>query len=140
MWRLAEMAEKEIPSFAGVFYADGNLDKAAEMMKSGRSLIMGMGSIMVGAMAMGIDAISMTAMNLMPEMMVELMDHVLNNRLREAMLLQEKMRQSIRGVWQYGDDMIMKMKMEFNKMNSSIKLGPCRKPPMTMMMKPMRRM
>lgn len=106
-------------------YADGNLDFAMEMKKEGRNVIMGMGTIMLGTLTMGIDAISMTAMNVMPELIFELYDLMKKDKLHDAMVLQEKIFYKIREFWREDEDMIKKMKMEFNKI---MKMGPIRKP------------
>lgn len=139
MFRFVEMAEKEVPTFAGVMFADSNLDKAMSVMKPGtRTIIMGMGTCMLGAMSQGLEAVSMTAMNLFPEMMKEMYDLMQNNRMREAMMVQQKMTQRIYSIWTPGSDMIMTMKSEYNKLNADMKMGPMRKPKMMTM--PMNRM
>lgn len=137
MWRLQELAEREINNFGGVFYADPNLDGAMELYKTDRTVIVGMKNIMLGALAMGIRAISMTMMNLVPEWSVELYEHMMNNQLKEALVVQEKIVRRTQELLAHDEhDMINKMKMEFNKLNTSFKMGPTRAP-MGMMMRPM---
>lgn len=134
MWRFAELAEKEITNFGGIFYADGNLDHAVETLKTGRTVIMGVGSIMVGSLAMGFESLSMTVMNIWPELIVELHEHVLNYRLKEAIVIQDKIIKKIREIYVHDEDLIVKMKTEFNKINTTFKMGPTRKPKWTELM------
>lgn len=128
MWRLCDMAEKEITNFAGVYYADPSLDRAVDTMKPNRKIIMTTRHTLLGALTMGMDAISMIAMNVMPEMVAECYEHMMNNRLKEAMIMQEKLMKRTREILGHDQDMVVKMKMEFNKLNASLKMGPTRKP------------
>lgn len=128
MWRLYELAEKEIDNFGGIFYADGNLDWAAETWKQDRNIIMAMGSVMFGTLSAGFNSISMTVMNIIPELIAELYDHVLNYRWKEAKTAQENIYRRVRDIWTHDEDLIVKMKMEFNKVNTGFKMGPTRKP------------
>lgn len=128
MWRFYEMSEKEITNFGGIFFADGNLEIAAETMKTGRTVIMAMGTTMLGAMMTGLEAFSMTVMNICPEWISEMWEHAMNNRFKEAMVCQEKIVKRVRDIWTHDTDLIVRMKMEFNKVNSGIKMGPTRKP------------
>lgn len=134
MWRLYDLAEKEITNFGGIYYADGNLDLAVETLRTDRKIILAMGTTMIGTMMSGFDAISMTVMNIIPETIVELYEHVLNNRLKEAYLVQDKITKRVRDIWTREEDLIVKMKTEFNKINSGFKLGVTRKPTWTKMM------
>lgn len=140
MSRFYDLAEKEISNFGGIYYADGNLDTAAETWKAGREVIMAMGTVMLGTLATGFDAVSMTVMNIVPEWIVELHDHVLNYRWKEAAVVQGKIIKRVRDIWTNDEDLIVKMKMEFNKLNTGFKLGPTRKPKWTESMMNMRNM
>lgn len=136
MWRFYELAEKEIPNFGGIYYADANLDCAVETWMANRNVIVAMGTTMLGAMSMGFNAISMTVMNIIPECMVELYENVLNGRWKEAMAIQANIVKYVRNIWAYDEDLIVKMKMEFNKINSGLNMGPTRKPMFSEMMMP----
>lgn len=130
MFRFYEMAEKEIPNFGGIYNADANLDRAVETCMNDRTVIMAMGTIMLGAMTMGFDAFSMTVMNIFPDYIVELHEHMLNYRWKEAMVCQKKIVKCVHDIWKCDEDLVLKMKMEFNKMNTGFKMGPTRKPMM----------
>lgn len=129
--------DKEIKTFAGIFYADNDYEKAVYLKKYyDYNLIMAVGTTMMGLMAEGFEAISMTAMNLYPEMFVELYDMLKDYRMREAFMLKEKLFDHIFEFYKYEKDMdyVSIMKMEFSKMNTSMKMGPIRQPKMSMKM------
>lgn len=128
MYRLYDLAEKDIPNFAGMLFAHGKLDDALLAMKPNRLIIYGHPMIMAGAMVHGMDALCMIHTNIMPEMMMEFYEHMRNMRMREGMDLYDKMMRRMYEFWHHGEDMITMMKMEWNKMNSSMKMGPMRKP------------
>lgn len=122
------MAEKEIPNFSGLLFASGKLDDAILAMKPDRLIIYGHPMIMAGAMMHGMDSLCMIHMNVMPEMMMEFYEHMRNMRMREGMDMYQKMLRRMFEFWHHGDDMVTMMKMEWNKMNSGMKMGPMRKP------------
>lgn len=128
MWRLYDLAEKDIPNFSGLLFASGKLDDAILAMKPNRLVIYGHPMTMAGAMIHGMESLCMIQMNIMPETMMEFYEHMLNMRMREGMDMSKKMLHRMLEFWHHGDDMITKMKMEWNKMNSSMKMGPMRKP------------
>lgn len=71
MYRFMQMMEKDSPMFCGLFWAYDRIDMLM-MLKEKMpryNYIVGTMSSMMGYMSMGIDAISMTAMNCMPDMM-----------------------------------------------------------------------
>lgn len=66
-----QMMEKECPMFCGIYWAYDRMDMLM-MLKEKMpryNYIIGTMCSMMGYMSMGLDAISMTAMNCMPEMM-----------------------------------------------------------------------
>lgn len=67
-------------------------------------------------------------MNIMPEWYMEMYEHMRSMRMREAMEMQEKMTRRMYEFWHRGDDVFVMMKMEWNKMNGSMKFGQMRKP------------
>lgn len=128
------MVDKEIKTFAGMYYADTDMDKALMLKKFDYNFIMGVGMSMMSVMAEGFDAFSMTAMNLYPEMFVEFYDLMKDYRMREAYMLKEKMFEKMYEFFKYDKDMdyITMMKMDFDKLYPSMKMGPVRKPKMMM--------
>ena len=90
---LTHYIEKEIPTFAGFYWADDHIDKVTYLKHKlpDYHYIIGVGSTLMGFMSEGFDAISMTAMNLYPEMVKELYDYMMGYKLHEAYLLKEKL-------------------------------------------------
>lgn len=128
MWRFYDLAEKDIPNFAGLFFANGKFDDALLAMKPNRYIIYAHPLLASSALMHGFDALCMIHFNIMPEMMYEFYEHMRNYRMREAMELYDKVFHRMYEFWHHGDDMITMMKMEWNKINSSMKMGPMRKP------------
>lgn len=134
MWRLYDLAEKEISNFGGIYNAELNLDQAVDTIKANRTVILATGRSAISGLTMGFHAISMTVMNLYPEWIAEMHDHILNYRLKEAELLQEKLIKRIHDIYKNDEDIIVSMKTEFNKLNLGFKLGATRKPVWTQYM------
>lgn len=136
MYRFMYMLEKEVPTFVGLFWADDNIDKIAflkEKMPT-YNYIIGMGTSMMGFMAEGFEAFSMTAMNLYPEMIKEMYDYMLDFKMNEAFVVKKKMTKRVYDMFTMDRDLdfITVMKMEFEKLYPTLKMGPTRKPKMTM--------
>lgn len=130
------MVDKELPMFAGLFWADDNIDKVMFLKEKMPNFlyIIGMGLTMTGFMVEGFDAISMTAMNLFPEMIKELYDYMLNYKLDQVMIVKKKLVKRIMDMFKMDMNMdwMTIMKMEMDKMYPMMKMGPLRKPKMTM--------
>jgi len=134
MLRCMRMMEKEISMFAGLYWADDRIDHVMllkEKMPTYNYIIATCIS-MAAHMLHGFEAFSMMAMNICPDMMKEMYDHMMNHRMREAMMLHCKMSKRIWDLLRCDTDMdfVMAMKMEMNK---TMMMGPLRKPKMTMM-------
>lgn len=133
MYRWMKMMEKEISMFAGLYWAHDQIDHVMllkEKMPT-YNYIIATGISMMGYMMQGFDAISMMAMNVCPEMMKEMYDHMMNYRMREAMMLHGKMSKRFWDMMRLDTDMdwVTAMKLEMNKI---MNMGPLRKPKMTM--------
>lgn len=120
--------------FSSSIRADDKIDHVMLLKEKlpSYNYIIATGISMMGHMIQGFEAISMMAMNICPEMMKEMYDHMLNHRMREAMMLHCKMSKRVWDMLRCDTDMdwVMAMKMEMNKM---LNMGPLRKPKMTMM-------
>lgn len=90
---LTRYIEKEIPTFAGFYWADDHIDKVTYLKHkfTDYHYIVGIGSTVMGFMTEGFDSISMTAMNIYPEILKELYEYMMGYKLHEAYLLREKM-------------------------------------------------
>lgn len=136
MHHFMTMVEKELPMFTGLFWADDSIDKVMYLKEKMPNFlyIIGMGVSMMGFMAEGFDAVSMTAMNIFPEMFKELYDFMLNFKLDQAMMVKKRLIKRILDMFnmEMNMDMMTVMKMEMNKMYPMMKMGLLRKPKMTM--------
>lgn len=91
------MMEKECPMFCGIYWAHDHMDMLT-MLKEKMphyNYICATMSSMMGWMAMGMDAISMTAMNLMPDIMKQMWDCMMNHKMDDAMTVHTKMMKRI---------------------------------------------
>jgi len=135
-YHFLDLVEKEIKLFAGIFYADDGLSKIMSLRekKPDYLYIVGLGTSMMGYMAEGFDAISMTAFNIYPEMMKELFDLMKDYKMREAYMLKEKMVKRVIDMFrmEIDTDFLTLMKMEMDKVITTLKMGPLRKPKMSM--------
>lgn len=132
-----QLMQKEVTTFAGFYWADTQLDSVMylKLKMPEYYYIIGMGSSMMGFMAEGFDSISMTAMNIYPQMVKELYDYMLNFKMQEAYVVKGKMVKSIYDMFPKDSpmDWFMMMKMQMNKLYP-FKMGPMRKPKITKMM------
>lgn len=129
MYRLTQLLEKEIPMFSGIYWAYDRMDMLV-MLKEKMpryNYIVGTLCSMMGYMSMGIDAISMTAMNCMPELMKDMFEYMMNKKYMEAMQLMDRINKRIAEMNRMDDmDWMMVMKREMDKLN--LKMGPMRRP------------
>lgn len=131
VWRFAELAEKEISTFSGIYYADYNVDHAIETRHTDRTVIFGIEKVFLGAFTLGFHAVSSMMLNLYPDSIFELYDHVHNYRLKEAYVVQDKLFKHIQAIYVHGDDLFDKIKTEFNKLKVGFSVGATRKPTYT---------
>lgn len=128
MHRLCELAEKEIQNFNGLHYCHTDLDEGVACLKKDRTVLLGCDSILLGGLVHQFDCICMTMLNHYTEMVVDIYNHVRNNKLQDAMIAQQKLNQCIRDIYMRGGDFVRIMKAEFNKIARDMKVGPVRKP------------
>lgn len=137
MMRFMKMMEKECPMFCGLYWAADCMDMMM-MLKQKMpqfNYICATMSSMMGCMAEGMDAISMTAMNMCPEMMKEMWTYMMDKDMKNAMMVREKMMKRVWDLFHMDTDMdwMMMMRMEMDKMQPmGMKMGPMRRPKMTM--------
>lgn len=128
MPRFYGLAKKEISNFAGIYYSEYNVENALDTLKTSCPVILGIGKAAISAFTLGFDAYSMSAMNVFPELVAELYGYVLNYRLKEAQLVQDKIFERIYDIYKDDEDFIVKIKTEFNNLNLGFKVGATRKP------------
>ncbi|XP_031631989.1 uncharacterized protein LOC116346191 [Contarinia nasturtii] len=93
---------------------------------------------MVGYMSEGIEAISFPLMNVLPELFRELYDLMMNRKLNEAIIVHKKLYKRIWELLQVDSDlrvnidMMLILRRELEKIEPTIKLGPMRRPHLSM--------
>lgn len=135
MYYFMELVTKEVPTYAGIFYAGDNIDQIAyvkEKMPS-YTYIVAMGTSLMAYMAEGFEAYSMTAMNLYPESIKEVYDYMIGYKLNEAYVATKKMSKLVYDMYNINLDLdyVTVMKAEMNKLYPAMKMGPTRKPKTT---------
>lgn len=128
MPRFCELAEKEIPNFAGIQYVHTDLDEGIASLKQNRTIIWGMDTILLGALVHGFEAFALPFLNIVPETIVEVYEYVRNNKLNDAMSAQQKLNLGINDICKRGGDWTFLLKKEFNKIVRDFKVGLTRKP------------
>jgi len=128
MVRFCELAEKEIPNYCGLEYANSELDEGVACLKPGRHVFIGADKILVAALSQGFDSAILTAVNMFPEYPLAIFKHMKNNDVKKAEEVQVKMNQRFTEIFPEGGDWVRSMKNEFNKTVSAFQVGPCRKP------------
>lgn len=134
MYYFMKLMEKETSMFAGLYWADDHIDKVVLLKEKLPEYlyIIGTWSSIMGYMAEGFDAISLTAMNIFPELIKELYELLLNYKMHDAYLVKQKLTKGILDLWTYDShmDWMTIMKLEMDKLYP-FKMGPIRKPYVT---------
>ncbi|XP_031639850.1 uncharacterized protein LOC116351843 [Contarinia nasturtii] len=126
-----QLMEKEVPTFAGLYWADDRIDQVIYLKEKMPEYhyIIAMGSSILGYMAEGFEAYSMTAMSLYPQLVKEFYDYMTQYKIKEAYAVREKLYKTIYALFgkEKYMDYIYTMKMEMDKLYP-FKMGPVRKP------------
>lgn len=85
-----ELAQKEIPSFAGIKFTSGDLSVGIDCLKFGQVFI-GNNTILCGALALGFENFIMTPLNVRPEMSMNMIELMENGKVKEATTEQFKL-------------------------------------------------
>lgn len=130
MVRFCELAEKEIPNFCGLEFADNDLNSAVACLKRGRNVFMGSDKNLASSLARGFDSAIITSASLFPKLSIEIYEHARAGKFDKANQLQEELNEKINTICAgpNGDDWVHATKDEFNRLNRSFSVGPCRKP------------
>lgn len=131
--RFYDIVEREVPTFCGIKYTNGDMEIGVQLLKKGRNILLGSDTILWGALALGFDAAILTSLNICPEIVAEIYDHWKNNRNREGLTAQHKLNDRIKEILsQKTGEWVETMKLEFNKVQPKLNVGPTRKPTITM--------
>lgn len=126
--RFCELAEKRIPTFCGIEYANGDLAEGVTVLKQGRNVLLGSDTVLVAGLVLGFDSAILASLNICPEYAINIYDSVSNNKLLEARDSQNRLTQRIFEITKRGElDFFESMKNEFNQVNSAFDCGPWRK-------------
>ncbi|XP_055298413.1 N-acetylneuraminate lyase-like [Sitodiplosis mosellana] len=129
MPRFYDLIEKEVPTFHGLKYTNGNMELGIQLIKEGRNIMLGADTILWGALHLGFDAAILTTLNICPDTIREIYEHYLNNNQKEGLQVQRKLNQYIIDILSKDTgEWVENMKNEFNRVNASLKVGPVRKP------------
>lgn len=102
MPRFLTLAEKEIPNFVGLKYTSGDLEQGTACLKPGRSVFLGADTILCAAAAIGFESSIMTTLNFCPELSLEIMKYIRENRLQEARQTQEILTRRVQKILENG--------------------------------------
>lgn len=129
MPRFYDLIEKEVPTFRGLKYTNGDMEIGIQLIKEGRNIMLGADTILWGALHLGFDAAILTTLSICPEAIREIYEHFLNNNQKEGLQAQQKLNQRIKDILSKDSgDWVENMKNEFNNLNASFKVGTVRKP------------
>lgn len=128
MPRFCELAEKEIETFRGIKYTNGDMEEGVACLAPGRTVFLGGNTILTGALALGFDSAILTTLNVFPEYAVSIFENMRNNQWQEARAVQDKWNAHINQICPRGADWVQSMKEEFDRVNPKFPCGPCRKP------------
>jgi len=128
MPRFCDLADKEISTFCGLKYTSRDLQDGVACLKSGRTIFLGKDSFLIGGLALGFDSVILKKSIICPELALEVYDLIRNNKLQDAMKAQARLNKRVNEVCPNNVDSIVEFKKEFNKINSTFKVGPTRKP------------
>lgn len=126
------IVEKELPMFAGLYYAHDYIDRVMLLKEKlpYYNYIISTGTSFEGYFTQGFEAISTIVMNVYPEMVKESYDYLKDFKLREAMMVRDKLYKRIFDTIRLDTDvdLVDIMKKEMNK---TLTVGPLRKPKTT---------
>lgn len=135
-YKFLHIIEKEVPNFAGFYWADDKLDKVVFLKHKMPEYIyiIGLFTSILGFMVEGFEAISLPLMNLYPELIKELYDYTLDYKVREAFVVKEKLYKRFFELFRLDMDIdyLLLIKTEMGKLYPAFKMGPIRRPKITM--------
>lgn len=97
-----ELARAEIPTFCGIKFSSGDLEKAMQCLKHGQVFI-GPNTIFCGALALGFTNAIMTSLNVNPEVSLKILEFMRDGNLSEAQEQQNLLNRFVESVLQKGE-------------------------------------
>lgn len=135
-YKFLTIIEKEVPNFVGFYWADDKIDRVLFLKEKMPNYIYIIGAFtsIMGYIVEGFEAISMPLMNLFPELIVELYGYVIDYKIHEAIVVKEKLYKRFYDLFRYDMDIdyLLLIKSEMDKIYPTMKMGPVRRPKITM--------
>lgn len=132
MVRFYDLIEKDLPTFCGLKYTNGDMEIAVALMKEGRNIMLGSDTILWGALHLGFDAAILTTLSIYPEIIRDIYDNFLKNKTKEGREAQLKLNNRIKEILSHGTgEWVECMKNEFNRVHKTLNAGTTRKPTIT---------
>lgn len=121
MPRFCDIAERDIPTFAGIKYTSGDLNEGANCLKPGRTIFLGSNTLVSAAVALGFDSAILVSLNVCPDLSPKILAAMREQRLADACEAQAQLTKRF-------NEIGTAIKAEFNRMNPDTDCGPARKP------------
>lgn len=83
-----ELARQKIPSFVGIKYTSGDLEKGVQCLGHGQ-VFLGSDTILSGALALGFTNAIMTSLNINPEISMKIIEYFEKGQVKEALKQQD---------------------------------------------------
>lgn len=130
--RFYDLVERDVPTFCGIKYTNGDMETGVSLLKEGRNIILGADTILWSALSLGFDAAILTSLNICPEIVCEIYNHHLNKKYEDGRAAQYKLNKRIKDITSKATgEWVETMKLEFDRCNTLLKVGPVRKPTIT---------
>lgn len=135
-FKFLHLIEKEIPNFAGFYWADDKIDRVVLLKEKLPNFlyIIGAFTSIIGYMTEGFEAISMPLMNLYPEFIKDIYHYMLDYKVHEAIVVKEKFYKRFYEFFRLDTnvDYLYLIKTEMDKIFPALRMGPVRRPKITM--------
>ncbi len=92
-----ERAKQEIPTFFGIKYTSGDLEKGILTLKHGQ-VFLGSDTVLLGALALGFNSTIMTTLNICPEHSIRIVESFKKGELKQALEHQRKLNYEIQEI------------------------------------------
>lgn len=94
---IMEKAKKEIPTFCGIKFSSGDLEKGVACLKYGQ-VFLGSNTILISALTLGFTSAIMTSLNVCPEHAIKVAEFLEKGNVKEARKNQYKLNDEIEDI------------------------------------------
>lgn len=67
--------ERQVSTFRGLKYTNGDMEIGIQILKEGRNILLGADTILIGALSLGFDSAILTTLSICPEYSIEILKH-----------------------------------------------------------------